>query len=400
MPSTVAALGTRGARGRAQLADLDAERAAGVRRRAPAAGADSGAERGRGHAGPLGDLLLAEPALDASAFSRARTSVVAYLPFRHEILPRRAREPPSSAAWTSTRIVVGAGPAGLSAALMLGRARRRVLVLDSGEPRNHAARAHARRARPRRPRPGRAAGARRRGAGPLRDRGAPADVDRARRVDGGVEVRRRAGADAHPRHRAARRHAGVEGFDAIYGISAHTCPYCDGWEHRDARIAVFAPASAASTWARCCASGRRRRRSRAAGRGRRRRGGALAEIGVRSCASRSPLRADDGRLTAIELDGREPLERDALFFHVAMRRAPSSPPRSAASRRAPGDDVAARHPVRETSTSTRSTRAGQLRRSVAARSDGRAARARAPAPARASPARRADGVASRATRCR
>src|SRR5205807_5334192 len=38
-------------------------------------------------------------------------------------------------------LIVGGGPAGLSAALMLGRCRRRVLLCDLGEPRNRRARA-------------------------------------------------------------------------------------------------------------------------------------------------------------------------------------------------------------------------------------------------------------------
>ena len=38
-------------------------------------------------------------------------------------------------------VIVGAGPAGLSAALVLGRCRRSVLVCDNGHPRNEASQA-------------------------------------------------------------------------------------------------------------------------------------------------------------------------------------------------------------------------------------------------------------------
>jgi thioredoxin reductase len=197
-------------------------------------------------------------------------------------------------------IVVGAGPAGLSAALTLGRARRRTLVLDSGRPRNHAA--HAMHGvlghdglSP--------AELRRRGVEEVGRYGIevrPHDVSQARAVDGGFEIDGMSTRTVVIATGLLDDTPPVEGFDAIYGISAHTCPYCDGWEHRDERIAVYATGEAAAHM------------------------GPLLRQWSRDTIVVDPADVkrfvhDDGRLTHIELNDGTSIERDALFFNVAMR---------------------------------------------------------------------------------
>jgi thioredoxin reductase len=221
-------------------------------------------------------------------------------------------------------IVVGAGPAGLSAALTLGRARRRVLVLDSGAPRNFAAHAmhgvlgHDGLA---------PAALRARGVEELARYGielcaAEVDPAEARAIEGGVEVEGHTARALILATGLLDETPAIEGFEAIYGVSAHTCPYCDGWEHRDERIAVLAPVLGGVHLGRLL-----RQWSgdvvvlTGGGPGVDADGEAqLAEIGVP--VVREPIErfvAHDGRLTAIELTGRPPLTRDALFFHVGFR---------------------------------------------------------------------------------
>jgi thioredoxin reductase len=146
-------------------------------------------------------------------------------------------------------VIVGAGPAGLSAALVLGRCRRAVLVCDAGKPRNWAS--HALHGYLTRdgidPAEFRAIGRRelqRYGTVELHDIGARAAECRAGRfyvtLADGSEVSARklliatGVLDNVPE---------IPGMSDLYGRSVFHCPYCDGWEVRDQPIAVYGKGS-------------------------------------------------------------------------------------------------------------------------------------------------------------
>ena len=142
-------------------------------------------------------------------------------------------------------VIVGGGPAGLSAALVLGRARQRVLVLDTGRPANAASNgiggpAGAERAWP--PRTCGSAGREQLAGFPnveVRD-GAVLDADSAgRRLR--REVRRRRGAQRArwcSRTGCATTRRRCRASSRLWGRSVFHCPFCDGWEVRDLSLAV------------------------------------------------------------------------------------------------------------------------------------------------------------------
>jgi thioredoxin reductase len=222
-------------------------------------------------------------------------------------------------------VVVGGGPAGLSAALMLGRCQRRVLVCDLGEPRNRRSRALH---------------------GYLtRDGIAPPEFNELGRrelAQYGIEVRcvGVTGAELAPDHYriefANGQHElarflliatgviddlpGINGFDECYGRSIFHCPYCDGWESRERRLAAFGRAGGAAglalalrTWSddvTLCTHGTRidrRLRDRLTHNG----------VAIRT-ESIERLEHQDGQLTAIAFKGGDRIERDILFFSTAQ----------------------------------------------------------------------------------
>jgi thioredoxin reductase len=141
-------------------------------------------------------------------------------------------------------VVVGGGAAGLSAALVLGRSRRRTLVVDAGEPRN-APSAHMQGYLSRDGMSpaeflavGRAEIARY-GVELVRDRvvDASRDTDFTVVLAGGRTVRARRLVIATGLRDELPR---VPGLAERFGRDVLHCPYCHGWEMRDLPTGVLA----------------------------------------------------------------------------------------------------------------------------------------------------------------
>ena len=142
-------------------------------------------------------------------------------------------------------VIAGAGPAGLSAALVLGRARRSVLVCDRGTPRSWASkRMYAYLSRDSiEPARFRAIGRRQLARYPevkLRD----VAVTHAKRVGDGFEVTLAAGRRVRCRKLLIATGLmdilpSIRGFEQFFGRTIFQCPYCDGWEMRGKAVAVY-----------------------------------------------------------------------------------------------------------------------------------------------------------------
>jgi thioredoxin reductase len=143
-------------------------------------------------------------------------------------------------------IIIGGGPAGLNAAIVLGRCRRKVLLFDVGNYRNKSSHGMHNYL--------------------TRDDILPTDfikichqelekycvqllrkkIVKAEKNDEGLFVAR----DEEGRTYTSRKLLvatgltdnvpDIPGFKELYGKSVFHCPYCDGWEIRDKKLAVYA----------------------------------------------------------------------------------------------------------------------------------------------------------------
>jgi len=144
-------------------------------------------------------------------------------------------------------VILGGGPAGMSAALVAGRARLRTIIVNAEAPRNAVTTAshgfltrdgahptellavskeQLTKYKTVRYVFGRAIGVSRHAAG--------FEVELS---DGARFVATRIIVATGHRDELARLR--LPGIEAVYGKSVYPCPFCDGYEHRDERLAVF-----------------------------------------------------------------------------------------------------------------------------------------------------------------
>ena len=224
-------------------------------------------------------------------------------------------------------IIVGGGPAGLSAALVLGRCRHRVLVCDSGQYRNHVAHAmHGFLSRDGLP----PAELRRIGREQLQPYGVAiveTEILDAHKLEAGFELTTAQGDTLRARKLLLATGIidnlpKVPGFDALYGVSAFHCPYCDGWEQRDKRIVAYARGAEIVQFAftlraythdlLLCTDGPAELNEAERAR--------LARHGIRLIEKTvERLEGQQGQLTHIVFSDGEALARDTLFFHLGQK---------------------------------------------------------------------------------
>ena len=144
-------------------------------------------------------------------------------------------------------IILGGGPAGLSAALLLGRGRRNVVVLDTDEGRNKpsgashsyftrdgTAPAELRRIGHEQLRPYKNVALRKDEAVAVSGEIARFQVTTASgdRLDARTVIFATGVRDLLP---------DISGIDRYWGKGVFQCPFCDGWERRDQPMAILAP---------------------------------------------------------------------------------------------------------------------------------------------------------------
>jgi thioredoxin reductase len=219
-------------------------------------------------------------------------------------------------------IIIGAGPAGLSAALLLGRSRRRVLVCDTGRPRNAASHAmHGFLSRDGMP-PREFLRIAREQLRPydtveLRD----IEVTAAECKDSRFNVTLADGSSLDSRKLLIATGVvdnlpEIPGFRELYGTSVFHCPYCDGWEVRDQPLAIYGRGARGSGlsleltgWSRdlvLCTDGPSDLEPDVRAR--------LERHGIRIREERVDRLEGDGRLERIVFAAGPPLERTAIFF--------------------------------------------------------------------------------------